>query len=49
MDVSFFSHVLPIAHSAAMNIGVRVSFWIIVLSRQMPRSGTAGAYGILVF
>ena len=38
-------HVLIIVHSAAMNIGVHVSFWIIVLSGYMPRSWTARSYG----
>ena len=37
-------HVLVIVNSATMNIEVHVSFWIIVLSRYMPRSGTAGSY-----
>ena len=32
-------HVLAIVTSAAMNIGVHLSFWIIVLSRYIPRSG----------
>ena len=35
-------HVLAIMNSAAMNIGMHVSFWIIVLSKYMPRSGIAG-------
>ena len=30
--------------SAAINIRVHVSFWIIVLFRYMPRSGIAGSY-----
>ena len=34
-------HVLAIVNSAAMNIGVHVSFWIIVLSRYMPGNGIA--------
>ena len=37
-------HVLAIVNSAAMDIGVRVSFIIIVLSGSMPRSGVAGSY-----
>ena len=32
-----------------MNIGVHVSFLIIVLSGYMPRSGIAGSYGSSIF
>ena len=32
-----------------MNIGVHVSFWIIVLSGYMPRSGIAGSYDNFIF
>ena len=42
-------HVLAIVNSAAVNVGVRVSFWIIVLSGYMPRSGIAGSYGNSIF
>ena len=42
-------HVLAIVNSAAMNIRVRVSFRIIVLSGYMPRSGIAGSYGNSIF
>ena len=42
-------HVLTIVNSAAVNIGVPVSFWIIVLSGYMPRSGIAGSYGSSIF
>ena len=38
-------HVLAIVNSAAMNITVHVSFWIIVLFEYMPRDGIAGSYG----
>ena len=42
-------HVLAIVNSATVNIGVHVSFWIIVFSGYMPRSGIAGSYGNSVF
>ena len=44
-------HVLAIVNSAAMNIGVHVSFQIrvLVFSRYMPRSGIAGSYGSSIF
>ena len=38
-------HDLAIVNSAAMNIGVHVSFRIMVFSGYMPRSGVAGSYG----
>ena len=38
-------HVLATVNSAAMNIGVHVSFRIMVFSRYMPRSRIAGSYG----
>ena len=37
-------YVLTIVNSAAMNIGVHASFQIRVLSRYMPKSGTAGSF-----
>ena len=42
--------VLAIVNSAAMKIGVHVSFWIrvFIFSRYMPRNGIAGSYAILV-
>ena len=42
-------HVLTIMNSAAMNIGVHVIFWIIVLSGYMPRSEISGSYGNSIF
>ena len=33
----------------AMNIGVHVSFWIMVFFGYMPRSGIAGSYGNYIF
>ena len=41
--------ILAIVNSATMNIGVRVSFQIMVCSRYMPRSGIAGLYGNSIF
>ncbi|MGE2752964.1 hypothetical protein, partial [Escherichia coli] len=38
-------HVLAIINSAAINIGVHVSFSILVSSVCMPSSGIAGLYG----
>ena len=38
-------HVRAIVNSAEMNIGVRVSFWIMIFSGCVPRSGIAGSYG----
>ena len=42
-------HVLATVNSAAMNIGVRVSFWIRVLSGYMPRSGISGSHCNSIF
>ena len=42
-------HVLAIVNSAAVNIGVHVSFQVMVFSRYMPRSGIAGSYGSSIF
>ena len=38
-------HVLAIVNSAAMNIGIHVSFSVFISSGYMPRSGIAGSYG----
>ena len=40
---------LTIVNTAAMNIGVHVSFQIIVLSEYMPRSGIAESYSNSIF
>ena len=40
---------LPIVNSAAVNIGVHVSFWIIVFSEYISRSGIVGSYGNSLF
>ena len=42
-------HVQAIVNRAAMNIVVYDSFWIIVFSGYMPRSGIAGLYGSSIF
>ena len=42
-------HILVIVNSATMNIGVHVSFQVIVLSGYMLRSGITGSYGISIF
>ena len=42
-------HDLAIVKSAAMNIRVHVSFWIMVFSGYMPSSGIAGSYGSSIF
>ena len=44
-------HVLAVVNSAAVNIGVHVSFQIRVFlfSRNIPRSGIAGSYGSAIF
>ena len=41
--------VLAIVNSADMNMGVHVSFLIMVFSGYMPRIGPVGAYGISMF
>ena len=38
-------HVLAVVNSAAMNIGVHLSFSIMIFSGYMPSSGIAGSYG----
>ena len=42
-------HDLAIVNGAAVNIGVHVSFWIMVFSGYMPSSGIAGSYGNSIF
>ena len=44
-----FFHVLAIENSAAMNIGVHVSFQIIVFSGYLPKSRIARSYSSSVF
>ena len=41
--------VLAVVNSAVVNIGVHVSFQIIVFSGYMPSSGIAGSYGNSIF
>ena len=40
-----FFHVLAIVNSAAINIGVYVSFWIMLFSGYMPRWGITRSHG----
>ena len=42
-------HILAIVNSAAMNIVVHDSFWVMVFSGYMPSSGMAGSYGSSIF
>ena len=59
LDHSFFIHpfvdghlgyfyILAVVHSAAMNIGVHVSFSIMVFSGYVPSSGIVGPYGSFI-
>ena len=48
MNLSCF-HILIIVSSAITNIRVHISFWIIVLFGNMPRSGIAESYGSSLF
>ena len=41
-------HALAIVNSAAMNIGVHVSFSIMIFSGYMPSSGIVGSYGSVI-
>ena len=42
-------HVLAIVKSAAMNIVVHDSFWVMVFTGYVPSSGIAGSYGSSIF
>ena len=42
-------HVLAVVNSASLNIGVCVSFRIMVFSRYLPKSGIAGSFGSPIF
>ena len=39
------SHVIAVINGAVMNIGVHVSFPVLVFSGYVPSSGIAGSYG----
>jgi len=42
-------HVLAVVNSAAVNIGVHVSFSVLTASGYMPRSEIAGSYGGFIY
>ena len=42
-------HVLAIVNSAAVNVGVHVSFLILLFSGYMPNSGIPGSYDSVFF
>ena len=42
-------HVLAVVNSAAMNVGLNVSFWIRVLFRYIPRRGIAESFLVTLF
>ena len=42
-------YVLAIINSAARNIGMHVSFWLMFFSEYVPMSGIAGSYGSSIF
>ena len=42
-------HVLAIVHSATVNIGVHISFQMMIFSGYMPKSWIAGSYGSSIF
>ena len=44
-----YVHLLAIVNSALLNIGVHVSFWIMLLSGYMPSSGISGSHGSSIF
>ena len=41
-------HVLAIANGAVVNIGIHVSFSVVVFSEYMASSGIAGSYGTFI-
>ena len=49
MGLGVVSHVLALVNSAAMNLEVRVPFWITTLSGYTPRNGVAGPYNSSIF
>ena len=42
-------YVLDVVNSAVMNNGVYVSFWSMICSGHIPRSGVTGSYGSSIF
>ena len=49
IDELLVASVSTIVNSSALNIGVHVSFWIMVFSGYTPSNGIAGLYLFLVF
>ena len=48
MDIKVASIALAVVNSAAMNIGVYVSFSIMVFSGYMPSNVISGSYGSII-
>ena len=49
IDTSVVSMFWLLLNNAAMNMGVQIDFWVSVLFRQIPRSGTTRYYGSYIF
>ena len=49
MDTKVVSYILAFVNSAAMNIRVHVSFWILIFSGYKPQSGIAESCGNSIF
>ena len=51
LPIPGYHRALAVANRASVNIKVHVSFWIMIVSGHVPRTGIAGLYGssVLVF